>query len=52
MHGTTVPETRERGCGGSHRTNTHLHFRRVSWENKCKVCYKSLSACARKSKRA
>lgn len=45
------PQKNGRGrCRGSPHTNTHLHGRRVSQENKCKVCYKSLSA--RKSERA
>lgn len=45
--GCTAPKTRG---GGAPHTNTHLHGSRVSQKNKCKVCYKSLSA--RKSERA
>lgn len=41
---------RKTGEGGAGAHPTHLHGRRVSQENKCKVCYKSLSA--RKSERA
>lgn len=40
-----------KGTQGSQRTDTHLHSRRVSWENECKVCCKSLSVCVRKQKR-